>query len=64
MQPAVATQLDFYFDVLCPFTWRTSLWIRHVARERPLTVAWRHFSLAIGNRADPIPMGEDALAVG
>jgi 2-hydroxychromene-2-carboxylate isomerase len=45
--------LDFYFDVLCPFAWRTSLWIREVMRDRPLEVTWKQFSLATANKADP-----------
>jgi 2-hydroxychromene-2-carboxylate isomerase len=45
--------LDFYFDVLCPFAWRTSLWMREVAHELDISVTWKQFSLAIGNQADP-----------
>ena len=45
--------LDFYFDVLCPWAWRTSLWMREVARQLPLTINWKQFSLAIVNNADP-----------
>jgi 2-hydroxychromene-2-carboxylate isomerase len=47
------TQLDFYFDVLCPFAWRTSLWMREVIQERQVAVTWKQFSLAIVNKADP-----------
>src|SRR5919202_2390254 len=47
------TKVDFYFDVLCPFAWRTSLWIREVARQRAIAVTWKQFSLAIANQADP-----------
>jgi 2-hydroxychromene-2-carboxylate isomerase len=47
------TQLDFYFDVLCPFAWRTSLWMREVIQERNVAVTWKQFSLAIVNEADP-----------
>ena len=45
--------LDFYFDVLCPFAWRTSLWMREVMRECGVSVTWKQFSLAIANNADP-----------
>jgi 2-hydroxychromene-2-carboxylate isomerase len=45
--------LDFYFDLLCPFAWRTSLWMREVARERDIAVTWKQFSLAIANQAQP-----------
>jgi predicted DsbA family dithiol-disulfide isomerase len=47
------SQLEFYFDVLCPFAWRTSLWIREVMQQRPVSVTWKQFSLAIVNKADP-----------
>ena len=45
--------VDFYFDVLCPFAWRTSLWMRDVRCMRSLSVTWRQFSLAIVNKAEP-----------
>jgi 2-hydroxychromene-2-carboxylate isomerase len=43
------SDLEFYFDPVCPFCWVTSQWVRHVARQRPLTVTWRPFSLRILN---------------
>lgn len=45
--------VDFYFDVLCPWAWRTSLWMREVMRECSVEVTWRQFSLAIVNKAEP-----------
>ena len=47
------TRVDFFFDSLCPWAWRTSLWIRAVAAQRPLDITWKPFSLAIVNNADP-----------
>lgn len=41
--------LTFFFDPLCPWTWRASAWIREVQRQRPLSVDWRFFSLAENN---------------
>jgi predicted DsbA family dithiol-disulfide isomerase len=43
------TGLTFFFDPVCPWAWRTSLWIRDVQRQRELDVRWRFFSLAIIN---------------
>lgn len=43
------TGLTFFFDPLCPWSWRTSRWIREVQRQQPLRVRWRFFSLAIAN---------------
>ncbi|MGZ8177756.1 mycothiol-dependent nitroreductase Rv2466c family protein [Williamsia sp. SKLECPSW1] len=39
------TDLDFYFDPVCPFAWMTSKWVRIVARQRDYTVGWRFISL-------------------
>ncbi|MFF0815425.1 DsbA family protein [Rhodococcus sp. NPDC003318] len=44
--------VDFHFDPMCPFAYRTSLWIREVRDRTDLTVNWRFFSLEEINRAD------------
>src|ERR1700727_1755085 len=44
------TQVDFHFDVMCPWAYQTSKWIREVAQQRDVTVEWRFFSLEEGNR--------------
>lgn len=44
--------VDFYFDVLCPYAWRTSLWMREVAQQRSVSVSWKQLSLALVNNAD------------
>ncbi len=46
---ADTTKVDFYFDVLCPFAWRTSLWIRQARRERPIDITWKQMSLVMIN---------------
>ena len=38
-------EIDFHFDVLCPWAYQTSLWIRNVRAETGLTINWRFFSL-------------------
>ena len=43
--------VDFYFDVSCPWAWRTALWIREVAKVRPIQVHWKFLSLAKINEA-------------
>jgi 2-hydroxychromene-2-carboxylate isomerase len=43
------TQLEFFFDPLCPFCWVTSRWVHNVARRRPLEITWRPLSLRILN---------------
>ncbi len=47
------TRVEFFFDSLCPWAFRTSLWIRDVAAQRPLEITWKAFSLAIVNNVDP-----------
>lgn len=42
--------VDFYFDPVCPWAWRTSLWIREVAKVRPVEVRWKCLSLEEINR--------------
>src|SRR5947207_7115052 len=50
---ATQTQkVDFYFDVSCPWAWRTSLWIREVEKVRPIQVTWKFLSLAKMNEAN------------
>ena len=43
--------VDFYFDVSCPWAWRTALWIRVVEKVRPIQVTWKFLSLAKINEA-------------
>jgi 2-hydroxychromene-2-carboxylate isomerase len=46
------TDVDFYFDVMCPWAYQTSKWVREVATQRPVTVRWRFFSLEEINREE------------
>ena len=39
------TEVDFHFDVMCPWAYQTSLWMREVRDQTDLTVNWRFFSL-------------------
>lgn len=49
------TSVDFHFDIMCPWAYQTSLWIREVRRETALTINWRFFSLEEVNREDGKP---------
>jgi 2-hydroxychromene-2-carboxylate isomerase len=44
------TAVDFHFDLMCPFAYQASLWIREVRDHLGLTVNWRFFSLEEINR--------------
>jgi len=44
--------VDFHFDVMCPWAYQASLWIRTVRELTGLVVNWRFFSLEEVNRAE------------
>jgi 2-hydroxychromene-2-carboxylate isomerase len=46
------TSVDFHFDVMCPWAYQTSKWIRTVAEQRDVSVTWKFFSLEEVNRED------------
>lgn len=46
-----APTVRFLFDPACPWTWRTSRWIREVRRQEPLDVRWELYALEYINRA-------------
>lgn len=43
--------VDFHLDMMCPYAYQTSLWIREVRASTGLQVNWRFFSLEEINRA-------------
>jgi 2-hydroxychromene-2-carboxylate isomerase len=44
------TSIDFHFDLMCPFAYQTSVWMREVRDQLGLRVNWRFFSLEEINR--------------
>ena len=44
--------VDFHFDVMCPYAYQTSKWIREVRDQTGLQVNWRFFSLEEINRVE------------
>jgi 2-hydroxychromene-2-carboxylate isomerase len=46
------TAIDFHFDVMCPWAYQTSKWIRTVAEQRDVAVTWKFFSLEEVNREE------------
>jgi 2-hydroxychromene-2-carboxylate isomerase len=44
--------VDFHFDIMCPYAYQTSLWMREVRDATGLDVRWRFFSLEEVNRAE------------
>lgn len=45
----MSSELEFFFDPVCPFCWVTSRWVVAVTGERDLDVTWRPLSLALLN---------------
>jgi 2-hydroxychromene-2-carboxylate isomerase len=46
------TSVDFHFDIMCPYAFQTSLWMREVRDQLELDVRWRFFSLEEVNREE------------
>ena len=44
--------VDFYLDTACPWSWRTSVWMREVQKVRDVDVHWKFFSLEVVNKAN------------
>lgn len=48
---SASREIKLYFAPICPWAWRTSLWLREARQVRPLEVTWGFLSLAKVNRA-------------
>ena len=44
--------LDVHIDIMCPFAFQTSRWLREVRRQTGLVINWRFFSLEEVNRIE------------
>ncbi len=48
----MASDLDFFFDPVCPWAWITSRWVANVSEQRHYQVDWRFISLWILNESN------------
>jgi 2-hydroxychromene-2-carboxylate isomerase len=48
----VVPGVAFHFDVMCPWAYQTSVWIREARPQRDLDISWRFFSLEEVNREE------------
>jgi 2-hydroxychromene-2-carboxylate isomerase len=46
------TSVDFHFDIMGPWAYQASIWMREVRDRLGLQVRWRFFSLEEINRAE------------
>ena len=37
--------VDFHFDIMCPYAYQTSIWLREVRSAIGVKIRWRFFSL-------------------
>ena len=45
-------RIEFFFDYMCPWAYRTSVWIRQVRDAIGFSIDWRFFSLEEVNREE------------
>lgn len=50
--------VTFFFDPICPWTWRASRWLTTVAEARGLAIEWQPFSLLVVNDGPDEEHGE------
>jgi 2-hydroxychromene-2-carboxylate isomerase len=51
----VSVAVEIWFDPTCPFTWRTSRWLRELEQAGAVTVEWKVMSLGILNEGREMP---------
>jgi 2-hydroxychromene-2-carboxylate isomerase len=47
--------IEFFFDIMCPYAYQTSVWIREAQAQVGFNIRWRFFSLEEVNREEGKP---------
>jgi hypothetical protein len=55
MAAPTVTAATFFFDPVCPWTWRTARWLVDVAGRRNIAISYRAFELSDGGSLDEVP---------
>lgn len=65
MSTASVSEVEFFWDPVCPWAWLTSRWVVEVSKQRDLDVNWRFISLRLLNKdrdyARDFPAGYPAV---
>jgi len=65
MNTGQVSEVEFFWDPVCPWAWLTSRWVVEVERQRDLSVNWRFISLRLLNKekdyARDFPAGYPAV---
>jgi hypothetical protein len=51
----MATEVEFWFDPGCPWSWGASRWLVAAAGQRDLAICWRFRSLELLNQGEAVP---------
>jgi 2-hydroxychromene-2-carboxylate isomerase len=52
---ALPSEIELFFDPVCPWTWATSRWLVEATARRGIEIVWRSLSLAVLNAGKEIP---------
>lgn len=63
MDSSGSNVIRFYFDPICPWTWKTAQWLKNASLQRDFAIQWFPFSLAMLNGIDVADVPGDLYGV-